>query len=107
VIFGRVQGHGHLVGAGSDRLQLVVVVDTGNHSDVVRDERVAWLDFGPPGDVAWQIDQYTQETIGSVLAAIGWEPVSEDTRTRTGLSDGLAHSATYVVRKMSASAEAT
>ena len=105
MIFGRVQGHGRPVDTRNERLQLVVALDTGARSEVVRNEQVAWLSFGPPGDIAWQIDQYTQETIGSVLAAAGWEPVSEDTRTRTGMTDGLSHSATYVVRRMTVSEE--
>jgi hypothetical protein len=80
---------------------LTVTLDTGRSASVVRSERVPWLPFGPDGDLAWQIDQYTQETIGSVLAEEGWEPFGEDRSDSTRSEDKLAHSAVYTVRNLS------
>jgi hypothetical protein len=99
--FARVQGHGSLSDDARSIL-LVVALDFGARSEIVREETVAWLAFGPPGDVQWQIDQYTQETIGSILAEDGWEAISEDTRV-AGIDDGLYHSPSYVVRQMGSS----
>ena len=99
--FGRVQGHGKSVTDGNQTLvSLAVMLDSGSSVRVVRDEAVPWLPFGPPGDVSWQIDQLTQETIGTVLADEGWEPVSEDSAGPGDTGDGLSHSAVYVVRNM-------
>jgi|SRR3954447_23766301 hypothetical protein len=97
--FARVQGHGSRSDSGA--IRLVITLDNGTRSEVVRQETLPWLEFGPAGDVAWQIDQYTQETIGSQLADLGWEAISEDTRNRGLVDDGFVHSATYVVRQMS------
>ena len=99
--FARVQGHGSLSDDGKS-IVLMVALDSGSRSEIVRDESVAWLDFGPPDDIEWQIDQYTQETIGSVLAEDGWEAISEDTRIAR-IDDGLYHSVSYVVRQMGSS----
>ena len=99
--FGRVQGHGRRLEEGSRTMvSFAVMLDSGSSVRVVRDETVPWLGFGPPEDVVWQIDQLTQETIGTVLADEGWEPVSEDSSVRGDSEDGLSHSAVYVVRNM-------
>jgi hypothetical protein len=79
------------------------MLDSGSSVVVMRDEAVPWLAFGPAGDVVWQIDQLTQETIGTTLAEDGWEPFSEDESARGETDDGLSHSAVYVVRNMSSS----
>ncbi|HYP60645.1 MAG TPA: hypothetical protein VEQ36_09490 [Thermomicrobiales bacterium] len=99
--FGRVQGHGRLVTHGGQPLvSLAVMLDSGSSVTIVRDEQVPWLAFGPADDLVWQIDQLTQETIGTTLAEEGWEPFSEDESGRVETSDGLSHSAVYVVRNM-------
>lgn len=98
--FGRVQGHGRRLG---NKISIAVVLDAGNSARVVRDETVEWLTFGPPDDIVWQVDQLTQETIGTVLAAEGWEPISEETTPRSSLPDGLGHSAVYFVRNAGSS----
>jgi hypothetical protein len=100
--FARVQGHGSLSDDGRS-IALVVALDSGSRSEIIREESVPWLDFGPPADIEWQIDQYTQELIGSVLAEDGWEAISEDTRIAR-IDDGLYHSVSYVVRQMGSSA---
>jgi hypothetical protein len=102
--FGRVQGHGRLVTDGGEPMvSLVVMLDSSSSVTVVRDEAVPWLAFGPDGDVVWQIDQLTQETIGTTLAEEGWEPFSEDESARGETGDGLSHSSVYVLRNMSSS----
>lgn len=99
--FGRVQGHGRKV-VRNDRemISLAVMLDAGSSVTVVRDETIDWLQFGPAEDVVWQVDQLTQETIGTVLASDGWEPVSEDESRRGESDDGLSHSSLYVVRNL-------
>ena len=97
--FGRVQGHASQVEPGV-AIALVVSLDTGARAEVIRQEQVPWLPFGPVGDAAWQIDQYTQETIGTVLAADGWETISVDEAVRTVVNDGMLHSPTYIVRQL-------
>lgn len=100
--FARVQGHGRSIADHNGlMLSLVVTLDDGRTVRLVRDERVAWLAFGPPGDTAWQVDQYTQETLGSALANEGWEVVSQDETTNVVDDDGLSHSSLFVARKAS------
>jgi hypothetical protein len=99
--FGRVLGHGRLIIRDDEpMISLAVVLDAGSTVTVVRDETVPWLTFGPVGDVAWQIDQLTQETLGTTLADSGWETISEDDSQRGETDDGLSHSSAYVVRNV-------
>ena len=85
--FGRVQGHGRAVLVhNATMVALTVVLDTGHSASVVLDEQRRWHPYGPTGDIAWQIDQYTQETIGTMLAIDGWEAFSED-QTALGVSE--------------------
>jgi hypothetical protein len=79
------------------------MLDAGSTVTIVRDETVPWLPYGPEGDVAWQIDQLTQETIGTTLAEAGWEPFSGDDAACGATDDGLNHSAVYVVRNLTGS----
>ena len=100
--FGRVHGHGRRVMQGEEALvSLAVMLDAGSSVRVVRDESVPWLPFGPDSDTAWQVDQLTQETIGTVLADEGWEAISEEPGQHGDSTDGLVHSAVYVVRNLS------
>jgi hypothetical protein len=102
VRFGRVQGHGRAIDQdGAQFVSLAVMLDSGSTVTVVRDETVPWLPFGPDDDVAWQIDQLTQETVGTTLAEAGWEPFSQDEAASCATHDGLSHSAVYVVRNLS------
>lgn len=103
--FGRVQGHGRQVLMHNEtKVSLMVTLDTGHAASVVREEVLPWLEFGPPGEIEWQVDQYTQETIGTVLALEGWEPFAEDQTASPRSDDGLAHSAVYTVRNLSSAA---
>ena len=90
---------GPVDGEDGSKLSLVVTVDDGRSVTVVRSEPVAWLPFGPPDDVAWQIDQYTQETLGNQLADDGWEVVSQDESVNITSEDGISHSSMFVARK--------
>ena len=100
--FGRIQGHGSVVMVQNETMvSVAVTLDTGHSATVVRNEMLPWLEFGPDGDVSWQIDQYTQETIGVQLALEGWEPFAQDTSQVRISDDGLAHSAVYTVRNLS------
>ena len=98
--FARVQGHGRLIDTpGEGSLSLVVTLDDGRRVEMVRSETVDWLEFGPAGDIGWQIDQYTQETLGSTLAGEGWEVVSQDESANVSGEDGITHSSVFVARK--------
>ena len=102
--FGRVHGHGRRTVLGNQAMvSFAVVLDSGSSATVVRDDTVPWLAFGPADDVIWQIDQLTQETIGTILAELGWETVSEDETQRGSTEDGLSHSSAYVVRNLTSS----
>lgn len=99
--FGRVHGHGRRTTKDDQPMvSFAVVLDAGSSVTVVRDETVPWLTFGPADDVGWQIDQLTQETIGTTLAESGWETISEDDSQRGRSDDGLSHSSAYVVRNL-------
>lgn len=94
-----VQGIGYWSG-DDDRRSLHVVV-TGDDRRVVmtlRDETVPALGGPHEGDLDWQIDQYTQETIGVMLAADGWEVFSTSVREEGG-GDVPASSPVYLVRR--------
>ncbi len=80
---------------------LAVTLESGREATVVRSETVPWLAFGPPDDVAWQVDQYTQETIATSLAELGWEAIAEDRWGADRAGDDLFHSAVYSVRNLS------
>jgi hypothetical protein len=99
--FGRVEGLAEVVeGAESECLHLRVVLETSQGLTVVRDDFVPLLE---PADadrsLAWQVDQYTQETIGVDLAAEGWEVIgASDLPTAT--EGEIARSASYAVRRL-------
>jgi hypothetical protein len=93
MIFGRVEGFVRLDG---DSLELHVTLETGANLVTVREERVPRL--SAEASFQWQADQYTQETIGTVLALEGWEvigggelPFDEDST--------MFRSARYAVRR--------
>ena len=86
---------------GSGRLRLVVMLEDGAAVSVIRSETVSSL-RGPLGEtsLAWQADQYTQETIGNELALAGWEPIGMAEPNETGDAALAASSPTYIVRFM-------
>jgi hypothetical protein len=97
MIFGTVQGVGLPVDTA--RFRLIVTLDDRRTVRQVREETVPYLPGGPASDLAWQVDQYTQETIGTLLAEEGWEPLST-TESDPAPDGGLACSPTYLVRRV-------
>lgn len=77
--FGRVEGVvTPLDGAAEEAglLRLVVWLDTGRRIETVREETLAALrPVNGFADLVWHADQWTQETIGTILAERGWEAI--------------------------------
>lgn len=72
-----------VIGIGEQSGWFTVLLHTGEHSSVVRDERIPTALAG--SEPKWLIDQLVQETLGNELAEQGWEviavsePVKDDT----------------------------
>ena len=97
--FMAVQGVGYWL-SPEDRTSLHILV-TGDDRTVVttiREETVPVLAGDRSADLDWQVDQYTQETIGVTLAEQGWEVFSISERTGD-LNDGPGSSSVYLVRR--------
>jgi len=97
--FMAVQGIGYWTGSDMPRsLHILVTGDDRKTVTTLRDEIVHVLDGDRAADLVWQIDQYTQETIGVTLAAEGWEVFST---TEPDLTDdaGPTSSPIYLVRQ--------
>lgn len=93
--FGRITGH---VVPEGEWLELTVVLDSGTRIETIRSGSVPKLgDTSRQQDLAWQADQYTQETIGNELALLGWEAVAEE--PASDAPAGMGVSASYLVRK--------
>jgi hypothetical protein len=101
VYFGRVEGVVVPVRRGAETwLRLTVYLETGSRLDVVREQILAPLrPLSTAADLSWHADQLTQETIGTDLAAQGWEVIGggEPPVPEPG---ELARSATYAVRRL-------
>lgn len=94
--FARVTGH---VVARDNTLELRVTLDNGRSVSTVREARVPLLGSGnQAGDLNWQADQYTQETIGIELAEQGWEAIAETPASERHAGMGI--SSTYTVRNL-------
>ena len=99
--FGRVEGYVVPIPGCDDLVHLTVTLETGKGIEMVRDEDVAVLRVGDdPATLAWQADQYTQETIGVHLAELGWEAIGVSDAP-TVEANAPARSATYGVRNLS------
>lgn len=98
--FGRVEGFVERVAAEpGTRLRLTVTLETSAKIETVRDEL---LDLAPAfeaSELSWLADQYTQETIGDLLASQGWEAVGASSPPERQ-PDAPAKSATYTVRNL-------
>ena len=97
--FGRVYGRARVSAECAEgQLHIDVSLETGNRIRLVRDECVL---LPPTGEqsLAWWAHQFTQETIGTVLAEDGWEAfaMSESDANRASADDALV---TYVVRRV-------
>lgn len=104
--FGRVEGVVTPVETdGRTLLRLVVWLDTGHRIETVREEVLAPLrDIDGFADLVWHADQWTQETIGTTLAEIGWEAIGAGDLPAAGDADepgALPRSAPYAVRNLS------
>lgn len=102
MIFGRVDAVATLLGSPGDtqRLHITVMLEMGRSILTVRNEIVPALKpIADDTDLAWQADQYAQETISNELAIEGWEVIGGGEIPE--IADGeLARSATYAVRKV-------
>ena len=97
--FMAVQGIGYWVQSGPSRsIHIVVTGDDRRSIETIRDETVPALAGHHGADLAWQVDQYTQETIGVMLAADGWEVFSTSERDELD-SGALTSSPVYLVRQ--------
>jgi len=99
--FGRVHGRVTRTESCGDRgFVVLVTLEDGSRSHVVRDECLRPLpDLHAPNDLDWWADQLTQETIGTVLAGAGWEPVAISQGDLKRATTG-AGTVTYVVRRV-------
>ena len=94
-----VQGVGYWLST-EERTSLHILV-TGDDRTVIttlRDEAVPVLAGERSADLDWQVDQYTQETIGVTLAEEGWEVFSTSERSGTP-GQGPGSSTVYLVRQ--------
>ena len=94
-----VQGIGYWVDSARPRsLHVLVTGDDRRSISTLRDETVRVLAGDREDDLAWQTDQYTQETIGVMLAADGWEVFST---TEPDTTDDAAPTSSpiYLVRQ--------
>lgn len=104
--FGRVEGVVTPVTMdGVMSLRLTVWLDTGQRLEIVREETLPPLrPIAGYADLIWHADQWTQETIGTVLAERGWEAIGvgelpcADEESDSG---ALPRSAPYTVRNLS------
>ena len=94
-----VQGVGYWISAEEPRsLHILVTGDDRLAVRTLRDEEVSALAGDHATDLAWQVDQYTQETIGVTLAAEGWEVFSTAQRHAAD-ERSLRSSPIYLVRR--------
>jgi hypothetical protein len=103
--FGRVEGVVTPVEQdGQTLLRLVVWLDTGRRVETVREETLAPVRaVNGVADLVWHADQWTQETIGTILAERGWEAIGAGDLPEaelTGEPHALPRSAPYAVRNL-------
>lgn len=95
-----VHGFGYWVtGADSRSLHILVTGDDRSVVRTIRDEEVSALPGERAADLAWQVDQYTQETIGVTLAMEGWEVFSTAEQDSTTDEARTGCSPIYLVRR--------
>ena len=99
--FGRVEGLAEVVeGTERESLHLRVLLETAQGMTVVRDDIVPLLEaVGAECSLAWQVDQYTQETIWVDLAKQGWEVIGASDLPTATVGE-IARSASYAVRQL-------
>lgn len=100
--FGRVEGLCVALGErdedGAPLVRVTVYLETDMGIDIVRELEVA-AEPRPTGwpDLWWEADQWTQDTIASVLAPRGWELLGA-TDHPTRASDEVPRSPRYALR---------
>jgi hypothetical protein len=104
--FGRVEGVVTPVAEdGELHLRLTVWLDTGHRLQTVREEVLSPLrPIAGYADLVWHADQWTQETIGTLLAERGWEAIGAGdlpTADEQAEPGALPRSAPYAVRNLS------
>lgn len=98
--FMSVQGIGYWIAKDGPRsLHILVTSDDRSVVRTIRDEVVKALPGDQVANLTWQVDQYTQETIGVTLAAEGWEVFSITALDPTMEDDGPGCSPVYLVRQ--------
>ncbi len=104
--FGRVEGICVPLAVESEQLvRVTVYLETDMGIDIVREVEVEpepRADGEP--DLWWEADQWTQETIGTILAERGWEAIGAGDLPSPGDLDepgALPRSAPYAVRNLS------
>jgi hypothetical protein len=86
-------------GEGALTYRLIVTLETSSRIETVRDELIEPASEYGDADLCWLADQYTQETIGDILAVQGWEAIgASDLPERQ--PDAPARSASYAVRNL-------
>lgn len=104
VQFGRVEGVASVVvpvvAEAPICLALTVTLETNHRVEIVRAEHVPGLrTITDQRELDWQVDQWTQETIGVDLAEQGWEVIGSS-ESEAAMDDSLGRSAVYAVRKL-------
>jgi len=104
--FGRVEGVVTPVESdGKTLLRLTVWLETGSRIDTIREETLAPLrEAATFADLVWHADQWTQETIGAILAEQGWEAIGAGELIEIEDPEdphALPRSAPYAVRNLS------
>jgi hypothetical protein len=99
--FGRVEGLADVVrNEAQECLHLRVILETAQGVTVVRDDVVpALMAVDDARSLSWQVDQYTQETIGVDLAMEGWEVIGASELPAVA-GEEVARSASYTVRQL-------
>jgi hypothetical protein len=101
VRFGRVEGFVQAVeGEGASTFRLIVTLETSSRIETVRDELIEPTSEIVDAELCWLADQYTQETIGDILAVQGWEAIGASDLPEPQ-ADAPARSASYAVRNLS------
>jgi hypothetical protein len=99
--FGRVEGFVQAVeGKGDSTFRLIVTLETNSRIETVRDELIEPTSEIAEAELCWLADQYTQETIGDILAVQGWEAIGASDLPESQ-TNAPARSASYAVRNLS------
>ncbi len=100
VRFGQVSGYLAEIDEMADRGRIIIALDSGREVTTVRDEWIPLLDAVDDSDrMAWNADQYTQESIATTLAEQGWEVFGLPQQSDHSSGESR-RTATYLVRQL-------